>query len=408
MSDEISSREDVPETGFSSLSEKNESGGGEGEDYTSVPEEKSGENTSAHGQVMSEHHEHRHKHRKHHHSAKHRMKRWLHKNKAKLIGGLAALLAAMAVAAVFIYHRQAEQSLQHVSAGNSYDMGGGYRQIEYEGQRYTYNSLITTVLYTGIDSAGEMQNFEHLGFAPRADSIALAVLDKKHKKMSIISINRDTMTEIRRLSIFGESVDYYVSNLEFAYAYGDGAELSCEMLVEAVSKLLQIPVNEYLITNRESMKYINDIVGGVTVTVPNDDLAKEYPEMRKGNVVEITDKNVETYLRLRDTGVDFSNAGRIDRQRSYIAAYLEKIQKMLPDGANDIWKAFEKMSPYIYTSITKNKYIQYINLLNTVGYSDTDFIKLEGDYVTSDLYDQFYPDEDALRKLVVDLFYEPA
>ncbi|MBR2257777.1 MAG: LCP family protein [Blautia sp.] len=363
--------------------------------------------------VMTEHHhehhhEHSHKKRKrHHHSRRYRLKRWLRTNKTRLIVAIAAVFAALAAALVFVYLRQAEQSLQHVSAGNSYDMGGGYRQIEYEGQRYSYNSLITTVLYTGIDSAGEMQNFEQLGFAPRADSIALAVLDKKHKKMSIISINRDTMTEIRRLSIFGESVDYYVSNLEFAYAYGDGAELSCEMLVEAVSKLLQIPVNEYLVTNRESMKYINDIVGGVQVTVPNDDLAEEYPEMHKGNVVEITDDNVETYLRHRDTAVDFSNAGRIDRQRSYIAAYLQKIQQLLPDGANDIWRAFERMAPYIQTSITKNKYIQYMNLLNTVGYSDTDFIKLEGEYKTSDLYDQFYVDEDALRRLVIDLFYEP-
>ena len=363
--------------------------------------------------VMTEHHhehhhEHSHKKRKrHHHSRRYRLKRWLRTNKTRLIVAIAAVLAALAAALVFVYLRQAEQSLQHVSAGNSYDMGGGYRQIEYEGQRYSYNSLITTVLYTGIDSAGEMQNFEQLGFAPRADSIALAVLDKKHKKMSIISINRDTMTEIRRLSIFGESVDYYVSNLEFAYAYGDGAELSCEMLVEAVSKLLQIPVNEYLVTNRESMKYINDIVGGVQVTVPNDDLAEEYPEMHKGNVVEITDDNVETYLRHRDTAVDFSNAGRIDRQRSYIAAYLQKIQQLLPDGANDIWRAFERMAPYIQTSITKNKYIQYMNLLNTVGYSDTDFIKLEGEYKTSDLYDQFYVDEDALRRLVIELFYEP-
>ena len=40
----------------------------------------------------------------------------------------------------------------------------------------------------------------------RADSIALVVLDKKNEKMSIIALNRDTMTQIRRYTRSGSDM----------------------------------------------------------------------------------------------------------------------------------------------------------------------------------------------------------
>jgi hypothetical protein len=64
------------------------------------------------------------------------------------------------------------------------------------------------------------------------------------------------------------------------------------------------------------------------------------------------------------------------------------------------------MSDYLQTSVTKNKYIQYGKLLNSVDYDDQDYYKLPGEDRTSEVYDQFYVDEEAMRQLVVDLFYE--
>ena len=56
---------------------------------------------------------------------------------------------------------------------------------------------------------------------------------------------------IRRYSRSGSDMGTYVSHLGYAYSYGDGGEVSCEDLREAVSNLLGgIPVNEYAVTNR--------------------------------------------------------------------------------------------------------------------------------------------------------------
>ena len=239
---------------------------------------------------------HQHHHRHHHrHSAGYRIRRWLRKNKKLAIGSAVICIAALAAGGTFLHQERAAQSVMHVTAGNSVDMKSGYRRITYQGKEYQYNSLITTILYAGIDSEGEMKASNAYSNKARADSISLVILDKKHQRMRILALNRDTMTDIRRYSRSGSDMGTYVSHLGYAYSYGDGGEVSCEDLREAVSNLLGgIPVNEYAVTNRSSMTYINDLVGGITLTVPNNDLADQYPELKEGSTVTLDDTTIES------------------------------------------------------------------------------------------------------------------
>ena len=351
---------------------------------------------------------HQHHHRHHHrHSAGYRIRRWLRKNKKLAIGSAVICIAALAAGGIFLHQERAAQSVMHVTAGNSVDMKSGYRRITYQGKEYQYNSLITTILYAGIDSEGEMKASNAYSNKARADSISLVILDKKHQKMRILALNRDTMTDIRRYSRSGSDMGTYVSHLGYAYSYGDGGEVSCEDLREAVSNLLGgIPVNEYAVTNRSSMTYINDLVGGITLTVPNNDLADQYPELKEGSTVTLDDTTIEPYLRYRDTTKDFSNEGRIERQQTYVTAYIEKLKAQLQKDLNGTWEKTQDMSEFLQTSITRNKYITLANLLEQVSFSDADYYRPKGQDQLGELHDEFYVDEAALQQLIIDLFYE--
>lgn len=68
--------------------------------------------------------------------------------------------------------------------------------IRYQGKVYSYKRDCLTFLCMGIDKKGEMEASEDLLKGGQADAIFLAVLDPDEKKISIIGINRDTMTEI--------------------------------------------------------------------------------------------------------------------------------------------------------------------------------------------------------------------
>ena len=352
---------------------------------------------------MSGHHHHHHRH-----SVWYRMRRWVRHNKKIAAGSALVVAAAVLVGGTYLYRSLQAQQRLHVTAGNSVDMKNGYRTRTYDGKEYQYNSLITTILYAGIDSEGTMEATTTYSNKARADSIALVILDKKKQKMSILALNRDTMTQIRRFTREGDDMGLYTSHLGYAYSYGDGGKVSCENLKEAVQLLIgDIPISDYVVTNRSSMTEINDLVGGVTVTIPNNDLTEKHPDLKEGSVVTLDDTDVEDFLRYRDIHTDFSNEGRIQRQQAYITAYIGQFRELLQTDPEGIWTQAEEMTDHLQTSITKNKYLGLAKLLESVSFTDTDYYRPEGTDQLGELHDEFYLDEDNMEKLIIDLFYEP-
>ena len=80
-----------------------------------------------------------------------------------------------------------------------------------------------------------MEESEQYGNKARADTIALVVMDEKKEKMSILSINRDTMTDIRRYTMNGNDKGLYETHLGYAYSYGDGGEVVKKSLRGSIS-----------------------------------------------------------------------------------------------------------------------------------------------------------------------------
>ena len=325
----------------------------------------------------------------------------------QIVGTIAICLTAGILLAGMVYIQQKKQQNMQVTAGNSHDVGSGYRNLTYDGEEYRYNNRITSVLYAGIDSTGKMEATVQYGNKARADSIALVVMDEKHKKLTILSINRDTMTKIRRYALSGNDNGLYTTHIGYAYSYGDGGKVSCESLCEAVSLMLGgIPVNRYVVTNQDSMPYINDLAGGITLTVPNDDLAEQYPELTQGAVVTLDDRNITSFLQYRNTEETFSNEGRMERQKAYVTAYIQKIKSMSSSQLKDTWDSLDIMEDYLQTSIGKNQYLELAELVQKLDFSEDSYIQLEGEDQEGELHDEFHLDEEALQQIVIDLFYE--
>jgi anionic cell wall polymer biosynthesis LytR-Cps2A-Psr (LCP) family protein len=59
--------------------------------------------------------------------------------------------------------------------------------------------------------------------------------------------------------------------IAYAHAVGDGGAFSCENVVEAVSNYLGgVDIQSYIAMNIDSIAKINQLVGGVTVTIEDD------------------------------------------------------------------------------------------------------------------------------------------
>lgn len=283
---------------------------------------------------------------------------------------------------------------------------GDYHNIIYHNKKYVYNPQTTAVLYAGVDSDDELVTYNRYSIAPRADSIELIVLDNYHKVMKILAISRDTITAVERCTMNGSSRGKYDTQLGYAFSYGDGGKASCLNLTQAVSDLLGgVPIHEYAITNNSSVAKLNKAVGGVTVKVPNDDLVADYPELKKDTIVTLDDKNVEAFVRWRDTSIPYSNNGRMERQQAFSSSFLGKFKQEIGNDPNGVWKKIESMSPYLETSITKNQYLNLVDLVNDLTFSETDYYYINGKDVQGEQNDEVYLDKDSLEKMILDLFY---
>lgn len=344
----------------------------------------------------------RRRHNRHHH----RKSRHHRKKQNMLILGLAAAVIFVGLAATVVVNKLKEQKNYHVTGANSVDVGVGYRYTEYNGKKYQYNNRVTTLLYAGLDSFDELKQTATYGDKARADSIMLIVLDEVSKKMSVVAINRDTMTDVHRFSRNGGDLGTYVTHLGYAYANGDGGTASCENLKTAVSNLFNnLPIDGYMVSNQTSIVMINDLVGGVTVTVPNNDLATQYPELTEGNIVTLDESNVRAYVQQRDTAVDFSNEGRIERQKSFVLSFMDEFGTLVRDNSTQVWDELEECSNWMQTDITKNKYLSLADAFGQTNLAPDSYYILEGEDQLGELHDEFYYDEDALQELIIKLFY---
>ena len=115
---------------------------------------------------------------------------------------------------------------------------------------------------------------------------------------------------------------------------------------------------------------------------------------------------VETYVRKRDVEKDFSNKGRLERQRTYVESYIQQFMELAKGSPRDLWDKLSQIDTYVQSSITKNKYLDMVNTLNEVTFQQEDYWIVEGEREAGELHDEFYVDEEALQKKVIELFYE--
>ncbi|MED3973212.1 LytR family transcriptional regulator [Priestia megaterium] len=157
-----------------------------------------------------------------------------------------------------------------------------------------------SILLLGVD--------QRAGDRGRSDSLILMTVNPKDQSMKMVSIPRDTRTEI-----VGKGTN---DKINHAYAFG-----GVDMAVNTVESFLNIPVDYYVQVNMESFKDIVNAVGGVTV---NNDLNFNYDgyNFQKGKLTLNGDEAL-AYSRMRkeDPRGDF---GRQMRQRQIIEGVIEE------------------------------------------------------------------------------------
>lgn len=250
--------------------------------------------------------------------------------------------------------------------------------IRFEDKIYEYNEDVLTFLVMGIDKRGKVSDNPDEVSGGQADALFLVVLNPDSKEISIIAINRDTMTEILMYG-YGEAGNDKVITAQIAaqHGFGDGKEKSCELTCDAVSGLFyDLPIHGYISVNMDAVGALNDAVGGVEVVVL-EDLTKRKKSWKEGAVVKLEGEDAFWYVKWRDTTVYESNRGRLARQKQYLTAFVKQALEETKKDITVPLTLYNKMSKYVVTDITVEEIAYLAGELPGYHFTDTSIYILE-------------------------------
>lgn len=326
------------------------------------------------------------------------------KNRRKRIAAVLVICGVLAVVAVFaagIWKQQRKAHMETDGASVSSEENTS-ESITYKGKTYVYNDHLSNYLFMGIDTKGDMETAES-GDAGQADAVFLVSVDRVTKEMQVISIPRDTMTEIQMFSVSRKSLGLMENHINLQYAQGDGKTESCELMKTAVSKLLWgIPVHGYCSVNMDGIPVMTEAAGNVQVVIPDNSLEEVNPEFTEGAEVTLTKDNVEQFVRYRNTGREQSALVRQDRQKIFIEAYMKKAQEQYAKDASFVTGLYESMKPYMVTNIGNDLFVK---LLSVAQEGKSSVHTLPGKGAQGEYFDEYRVDEEALQEMIISVFY---
>ncbi|MGI8315824.1 LCP family protein [Halobacillus mangrovi] len=165
------------------------------------------------------------------------------------------------------------------------------------------------ILLLGVD--------ERSGDRGRSDALMVLSLDPENNRSQLVSIPRDTRTEL-----VGDAPEAgRLDKINHAYAFG-----GTDMSINTVENLLDIQLDYYVRLNMEGLTEMVDAVGGITVNNKIDWYDEGYYKKgyhyQKGDI-QLNGEKAIGYVRMRykDPNGDF---GRNERQRQVIKGIIDK------------------------------------------------------------------------------------
>lgn len=227
-------------------------------------------------------------------SQKNKKKKWW-----KIVIAVAVVLVLGVGVYAFSIYNDAKQTVQkdiHKKV-TSIDQGVGKKKIA--------DQKPLNILLLGVD--------ERKNDRGRSDALMVLSLDPKNNKMQLISVPRDTRTEI-----VGHGT---TDKINHAYAFG-----GTDMAINTVENFLDVEMDYFVEMNMEGLSGMVDAVGGITVNNKLDWYDEGY--YKKGyhyakGELELNGAKTMGYVRMRhlDPNGDF---GRNKRQRQVINAIIDK------------------------------------------------------------------------------------
>ena len=210
---------------------------------------------------------------------------------------------------------------------------------------------VYSILVVGTDKAGL-----------NTDTIMVASLDSKHNRASVMSIPRDTMSNVKR----------NVKKINAAYADGakDGVG-NIENLKQEVSNLMGFPMDNYVVIDLTAFEELIDALGGVTLDVPikmdyDDPYQDLHIHIEKG-LQTLNGKDAIGFVRYR-SGYAQGDLGRVKAQQLFIEALAQQVAT--PATVTKIPQLTDIVLDNMMTDLTYGELVWFVKEAVTIDMSN--------------------------------------
>lgn len=312
------------------------------------------------------------------------------------------LALALTVAAILILPGLLEKEEEIVHQQASTDFGSLVKK-EYNGKTYVARTGLTPILLIGVDrgeNAVEQWGYQQGG---QADFLLLIVIDPSEKKVRMLQIDRDTITDVETLGVLGNVIGTRKLQIALSHSYGKTPQDNCNYTIQTVSNLLQgEPLDLYFSLNMASVAKFNDLLGGVTVTMQEDHTLIN-PAFTKGATLHLMGQDAYDYVHSRKYVDDGTNVSRMARQRNYMLAAKDTLLSRLKESGF-VDTLFDTLGSDLVTNVSRGRLIN--EAAKASQYEVEEITQMIGERrIGVDGYMEFYADEQFLIDWVLSVFY---
>lgn len=264
-------------------------------------------------------------------STKKKMATW----KKVIIGIVVAIIVIIAAGMGYIYST--------LSKTNKVELNKDSLGLNQNAQSADKKDDIINIALFGVDAPN--------GQAGRSDADLILTIDKKHHKLKLTSIMRDSYVDVK---------GHGMTKLTHAYAYG-GPELA----LNTINTNFDLAIDKFITVNFTSLPKVIDKLGGVDINLTPGDLKymngyiknldninkTDSPEVNSTGMHHLDGTQALAYCRIRYDGGD---QRRTERQRTVLEAVLEK---MKDTPATQYPGILNELLPLVTTNISSNEFI---------------------------------------------------
>ena len=254
--------------------------------------------------------------------------------------------------------------------------------------------------YTSFDDEGNsitvevknknLYNFLVIGkdrAAFNTDVIIIVSYDIDKGAVSMMQIPRDTYIEVpdSKGNVTGRKANallalYYNQAKAKGMSYNEAVKTACDDMRDSISKIFGIPINHFVMLDLKGFVNIVDAIGGVELTVPQD-MFYEDPEQNlyinlKAGYQTLDGNKSEQFIRFRK-GYANADLGRVDAQKIFISAFIEKVQKSF--SIETIVAIVNQLSKYVVTDIDMQQMIYFAKGALSVDTDNIAMLTMPGD-----------------------------